>query len=119
MNSVLLGRITKGTEPRPGSIHELESVIERSFVASPGTAFSLPEPLRSFPRLPPSVRAARREETDRGRIEHTDELAEALYEAGCDDGSVWSASGDVQKAGSTVVQVTIEEGPLAALASMA
>jgi hypothetical protein len=73
--------------------------------------------------------------------EHTDELAEALYEAGCDDGSVWSsggrvqigftrraeslepairsASGDVQKAGSTVVQVTIEEGSLAALASMA
>ena len=75
------------------------------------------------------------------RTEHTDELAEALYEAGCDDGSVWSLGGrvqigftrrtesleaairsaisDVQKAGSTVVQVTIEEGSLAALASMA
>jgi transcriptional regulator of acetoin/glycerol metabolism len=68
MDSVLLERITKGTEPRPGSIHELESVIERAFVASPVTAFSLPERLRSFPRLPPSVRAARREEPDRGRI---------------------------------------------------
>jgi hypothetical protein len=28
--------------------------------------------------------------------EHTDELAEALYEAGCDDGSVWSSGGRVQ-----------------------
>lgn len=71
--------------------------------------------------------------------EHTDDLAESLFEAGCDDGSVWSSAGrvqigfsreaesleaairsvigDVQKAGSTVVQVTMEEGSLAALAS--
>jgi len=73
--------------------------------------------------------------------EHTDELAEALFEAGCDDGSVWSSAGrvqigfsrrsesleaairsaigDVQKAGSTVVQVTMEKDSLAALASVA
>jgi len=69
--------------------------------------------------------------------EHSAELAEALFEAGCDDGSVWSTGGvvqigfsrqaesleaairsavaDVQKAGSTVVQVTMEEPALAAL----
>ena len=62
--------------------------------------------------------------------EHTDELVEALYEAGCDDGSVWSrgavvqigfsreadsledairsAIGDVQKAGAAVAEVTME-----------
>ena len=28
--------------------------------------------------------------------EHTDELVEALFEAGCDDGSVWSSGGYVQ-----------------------
>ena len=72
-------------------------------------------------------------------VEHTDDLVEALFEAGCDDGSVWSTVGrvqigfsrqaesleaairsvigQVQKAGSTVVQVTMEEGSLAALAS--
>jgi hypothetical protein len=69
--------------------------------------------------------------------EHSEDLVEALYEAGCDDGSVWSsegvveigfsreaesleaairsAVGDVQKAGSTVIRVTLEERALAAL----
>ncbi len=69
--------------------------------------------------------------------EHSDDFVEALYEAGGDDGSVWSSEGvvqigfsrhaesleaairsaiaDVQKAGSTVVQVTMEEPALAAL----
>jgi hypothetical protein len=69
--------------------------------------------------------------------EYSDDLVEALYEAGCDDGSVWSSEGvvqigfsrqaesleeairsavaDVQKAGSTVIQVTIEEPALAVL----
>ena len=28
--------------------------------------------------------------------EHSDTLVEALYEAGCDDGSVWSCAGVVQ-----------------------
>ncbi len=72
--------------------------------------------------------------------EHTDELVEALFEAGCDDGSVWSsggyvqigfsresesleaairsAVGDIQKAGSRVFQIIMEEGSLAALASV-
>ena len=69
--------------------------------------------------------------------EHSDELVEALYEAGCHDGSVWSSAGvvqigftrraesleeairsavaDVQKAGCTVVRVQIEPEALAAL----
>jgi len=69
--------------------------------------------------------------------EHSDDLVEALYEAGCDDGSVWSsegvveigfnreaesleaairsAIGDVQKAGATVIRVTLEERALAAI----
>jgi hypothetical protein len=69
--------------------------------------------------------------------EHSDDLVEALFEVGCDDGSVWStgsvvqigfsrqaesleaairsAVADVQKAGSTVVQVTMEEPALTAL----
>ena len=69
--------------------------------------------------------------------EYSDELVEALYEAGCDDGSVWSsegvveigfnreaesleaairsALGDVQKAGATVIRVTLEERALAAI----
>lgn len=72
--------------------------------------------------------------------EHTDELVEALFEAGCDDGSVWSsggrvqigfsresesleaairsAVGDIQKAGSRAHQIIMEEGSLAALASV-
>jgi hypothetical protein len=72
--------------------------------------------------------------------EHTDELVEALFEAGCDDGSVWSsggyvqigfsresesleaairsAVGDIQKAGSRAFQIIMEEGSLAALASV-
>jgi hypothetical protein len=66
--------------------------------------------------------------------EHSDELVEALFEAGCDDGSVWSrgvvvqigfsreaesleaairsAIGDVQKAGVDVGQVTLEADAL-------
>jgi len=69
--------------------------------------------------------------------EHSDELVEALYEAGCDDGSVWSSAAvvqigftrraesleeairsavaDLQKAGCTVVRVQIEPEALAAL----
>ena len=69
--------------------------------------------------------------------EHSDDFVEALCEAGCDDGSVWSSEGvvhigfsrqaesleeairsavaDVQKAGSQVAQVTMEESALAAL----
>ena len=69
--------------------------------------------------------------------EYSDDLVEALYEAGCDDGSVWSsegvveigfsreaesleaairsAVGDVQKAGATVIRVTLEERALAAI----
>jgi hypothetical protein len=73
--------------------------------------------------------------------EHSDDLVAALFEAGCDDGSVWSTAGivqigfsrqaesleaairsviaDVQKAGSRVVQVTLEEPALAALTDTA
>jgi hypothetical protein len=69
--------------------------------------------------------------------EHTDELVDALYEAGCDDGSVWSSAGvvqigfsrqadslesairsaiaDVQKAGCTVARLEMEPEALAAL----
>ena len=69
--------------------------------------------------------------------EHSDELVEALYEAGCDDGSVWSSAGvvqigftrqadsleeairsaiaDVQKAGCTVARLEMEPEALAAL----
>ena len=69
--------------------------------------------------------------------EHTDDLAEALFEAGCDDGSVWShgdvvqigfsreaesleaairsAIADVQRAGSTVTELTMEAEALATL----
>lgn len=68
--------------------------------------------------------------------QHSDELVEALFEAGCDDGSVWShgdvvqigfsregesleaairsAIGDVQKAGVRVVEVTLEADSLSA-----
>ncbi len=71
--------------------------------------------------------------------EHSDELVEALYEAGCDDGSVWSSEGvvqigftrqadsleeairsaiaDVQKAGCTVARLEMEPEALAALRS--
>ena len=69
--------------------------------------------------------------------EHSDELVEALYEAGCDDGSVWSCAGevqigftrkadslegairsaiaDVQKAGCTVARLEMEPEALGAL----
>jgi hypothetical protein len=69
--------------------------------------------------------------------EHSDALVEALYEAGCDDGSVWSCAGvvqigftrqadsleaairsaitDVQKAGCTVARLEMEPEALAAL----
>ena len=69
--------------------------------------------------------------------EHSDGLVEALYEAGCDDGSIWSSAGvvqigftrqaesleeairsavaDVQKAGCTVVRLQIGPEALAAL----
>jgi hypothetical protein len=69
---------------------------------------------------------------------HTDDLADALFEAGCDDGTLWStgsivqigfsreaesleaairsAIADVQKAGSSVAEVTIEGDSLATLA---
>ena len=69
--------------------------------------------------------------------EHSDALVEALYEAGCDDGSVWSCAGlvqigftrqadsleaairsaitDVQKTGCTVARVEMEPAALAAL----
>lgn len=69
--------------------------------------------------------------------EHSDTLVEALYEAGCDDGSVWSCAGvvqigfsrradsleaairsavtDVQKAGCTVARLEMEPAALAAL----
>ena len=69
--------------------------------------------------------------------ELTDDLAEALFEAGCDDGSPGSCEGvvsidfhreaesleaairsaiaDVQKTGCTVAQVTLEADSLAAL----
>jgi hypothetical protein len=69
--------------------------------------------------------------------EHTDALVEALYEAGCDDGSVWSSAGvvqigftrqadslesairsaiaDVQKAGCAVARLEMEPEALAAL----
>ena len=69
--------------------------------------------------------------------ELTEDLAEALFEAGCDDGSPGSCQGvvsidfhregesleaairsaiaDVQKAGCTVTQVTLEADSLAAL----
>jgi hypothetical protein len=69
--------------------------------------------------------------------ELTEDLAEALFEAGCDDGSpgscegvvsidfhregesleaaIRSAIGDVQKAGCTVAQVTLEADSLVAL----
>jgi hypothetical protein len=72
--------------------------------------------------------------------EHSDDLVEALYEAGCDDGSVWSTAGvvqigfsrraesletairssiaDVQKAGATVAEVTMEADALASLAQV-
>lgn len=68
---------------------------------------------------------------------HSDDLAESLYEAGCDDGSVWShgdtvqigfsrqaesleaairsALSDVQNAGVTVAEVTMEAEALSAL----
>jgi len=68
--------------------------------------------------------------------QHSDDLAEALFEAGCDDGSVWSrgeivqigfsreaesleaairsAIGDVQKAGVGVAEVTMEGAALSA-----
>ena len=70
-------------------------------------------------------------------VVQSDELAEALFEAGCDDGSVWSrgevvqvgfsresesleaairsAIGDVQKAGAAVAEVTMEGDALTAL----
>jgi hypothetical protein len=69
--------------------------------------------------------------------EHSDALVEALYEAGCDDGSVWSCAGvvqigfsrqadsleaairsaitDVQKAGGSVARLEMEPAALAAL----
>ena len=70
-------------------------------------------------------------------VQHSDDLVEALFEAGCDDGSVWShgdvvqigfsreaesleaairsAIGDVQKAGVRVAEVTMEADALLAL----
>ena len=70
--------------------------------------------------------------------EHTDDLADALFEAGCDDGTLWSAGdvvqigfsreaesleaairsaiADVQKAGCTVARLEMEPDALAALA---
>ncbi len=69
--------------------------------------------------------------------EHTDALVESLYEAGCDDGSVWSSAGvvqigftrqadslesairsaiaNVQRAGCTVARLEMEPEALAAL----
>jgi hypothetical protein len=69
--------------------------------------------------------------------EHSDALVEALYRAGCDDGSVWSCAGvvqigfsrqadsleaairsaitDVQKVGCTVARLEMEPEALAAL----
>ena len=69
--------------------------------------------------------------------EHSDELVETLYEAGCDDGSVWSCAGvvqigftrqadsleeairsaiaDVQKSGCIVARLEMEPEALAAL----
>ncbi len=68
---------------------------------------------------------------------HSDELVEALFEAGCNDGSIWSrgdvvqvgfsregesleaairsAIGDVQKAGAAVAEVSMEADALTAL----
>jgi len=70
-------------------------------------------------------------------VEHTDDLADALFEAGCDDGTLWSTGGvvqigfsreaesleaairssiaDVVKTGHTVTEVTLEADALAAL----
>jgi hypothetical protein len=69
--------------------------------------------------------------------EHSDALVEALYKAGCDDGSVWSRAGvvqigfsrqadsleaairsaisDVEKAGRSVARLEMEPPALAAL----
>ncbi len=69
--------------------------------------------------------------------EHSDELVSALYEAGCDDGTVWSSAGivqigfsreaeslesairssisDIQKVGGGVDKVTMEAEELASL----
>jgi len=69
--------------------------------------------------------------------EHTDDLADSLFEAGCDDGTLWStgdvvqigfsreaesleaairsAIADVQKAGCTVARLEMEPDALAAL----
>lgn len=69
--------------------------------------------------------------------EHTDDLADALFEAGCDDGTLWSTGGvvqigfsreaesleaairssiaDVAKTGLTVTEVKLEADALAAL----
>ncbi len=71
--------------------------------------------------------------------EHSEALVEALYAAGCDDGSVWScqrvvqigfsrradsleaairsAITDVQKAGCTIARLEMEPAALAALSS--
>ena len=68
---------------------------------------------------------------------HSDDLVEALFDAGCDDGSVWSrgelvqigfsreansleeairsAVGDVQRAGAVVAEITMEADALSAL----
>jgi len=72
-----------------------------------------------------------------GAVEHTDDLADALFQAGCDDGTLWSAGGvvqigfsreaesleaairsaivDVVKTGQAVTEVTLEADALPAL----
>jgi PAS domain S-box-containing protein len=52
----------------PGNIRELENVIERAMILSPGTTLSLPEPLKQLPHAPRPVASANRTEIDRNRI---------------------------------------------------
>jgi len=52
----------------PGNIRELENVIERALILVSGSTFSLPDALKTAPRIPRDVKATGREEIDRARI---------------------------------------------------
>ncbi len=52
----------------PGNVRELENVLERAMILSTGTALSLPETLKTAPRLPRDAPALGRDEVDRAQI---------------------------------------------------